>query len=90
MHSRITEARVGAGAGLPGVSAGLGVAFAHAFAEAGWMTDYDKALETTFRLRNRPAERETEEYRRARVKRRAGHRHVARNNRRATETRNWI
>ena len=31
--------------------------------------EYDKALENTFRLRNRPAERETEEYRRARVKR---------------------
>jgi Asp-tRNA(Asn)/Glu-tRNA(Gln) amidotransferase A subunit family amidase len=33
--------------------------------------EYDKALETTFRLRNRPDARETEEYRRARVKRSA-------------------
>jgi Asp-tRNA(Asn)/Glu-tRNA(Gln) amidotransferase A subunit family amidase len=33
--------------------------------------EYDKALENTFRLRNRPAERETEEYRRARIKRAA-------------------
>jgi len=32
---------------------------------------YDKALENTFRLRNRPEQRETEEYRRARVKRAA-------------------
>jgi len=33
--------------------------------------EYDKALENTFRLRNRPPARETEEYRRARVKRAA-------------------
>jgi len=32
---------------------------------------YDKALENGFRLRNRPEQRETEEYRRARVKRAA-------------------
>jgi Asp-tRNA(Asn)/Glu-tRNA(Gln) amidotransferase A subunit family amidase len=32
---------------------------------------YDKALESGFRLRNRPEQRETEEYRRARVKRAA-------------------
>jgi len=32
---------------------------------------YDKALENTFKLRNSPASRETEEYRRARVKRAA-------------------
>jgi len=32
---------------------------------------YDKALENGFRLRNRPEQRETEEYRRARVKRSA-------------------
>lgn len=31
--------------------------------------EYDKALETQFRLRNRPEARETDEYRRARVKR---------------------
>jgi amidase len=31
--------------------------------------EYDKALENTFRLRDRPASRETEDYRRARVKR---------------------
>jgi len=33
--------------------------------------EYDKALEAMFRARNRPTERETEEYRRARVKRTA-------------------
>jgi amidase len=33
--------------------------------------EYDKALENTFKLRNRPTSRETEEYRRARVKRAA-------------------
>ncbi len=33
--------------------------------------EYDKALENMFRLRNRPTDRETEEYRRARVKRAA-------------------
>jgi Asp-tRNA(Asn)/Glu-tRNA(Gln) amidotransferase A subunit family amidase len=33
--------------------------------------EYDKALEATFTLRNRPERRETEDYRRARVKRRA-------------------
>src|SRR5581483_11801890 len=31
--------------------------------------EYDKALEATFKLRNRPEGRETEDYRRARVKR---------------------
>ena len=31
--------------------------------------EYDKALESTFKLRNRPESRETEDYRRARVKR---------------------
>jgi Asp-tRNA(Asn)/Glu-tRNA(Gln) amidotransferase A subunit family amidase len=33
--------------------------------------EYDKALDNTFTLRNKPASRETEEYRRARVKRAA-------------------
>src|SRR5262249_43613521 len=33
--------------------------------------DYDKALENTFKLRNRPEARETEDYRRARIKRAA-------------------